>query len=391
MAWNMVDRREQRVRFVVLARERKKPFSQLCQEFGISRPTGYRWRRRFEQEGTPGVEEKSRRPHTSPQRTAAGVEQQIVELRQQRPDWGARKLQPLLAGQGVRLPVITVHRVLLRQGLVRQQDGHPAAVQRFERAAPNELWQMDFKSPKGWGQAVGPLSVLDDHSRYVVRLAQTGSTRTEAVREQLQTAFQECGVPQGMLMDHGVPWWNGQAASGWTELGVWLMRQGIELHFSRIRHPQTQGKVERFHGALEMARRKRGLPEGEPRQAWLDNFRYEYNHVRPHEGLGMRTPASLWHVSPRSYDPNPTAWDYGAGSEVYRLNRNGQLKLQGRWWQVSEALRQQWVEVKPIDQRILVYYCRSLVREINLATQRSTAVDRWVQPSICNACGDNAV
>ena len=392
MAWNMSDVREQRVRFVVRASEAERNLSELCREFGISRPTGYLWLKRWQEQKTAGLEEKSRRPQHSPHKTAEAVEQQIIELRRQRPDWGARKLRRLLAEQGRLLPVITLHRVLLRQGLVRPEDRHEAAVQRFERAAPTELWQMDFKSPKGWEQRVGPLSVIDDHSRYVIRLAQTGTTRSQAVQEQLQQAFAECGVPQAMLMDHGTPWWNAAAPSGWTELTVWLMGQGIRLHFGRYRHPQTQGKVERFHGALEMARRRRGLPGEEQRQAWLDEFRYEYNHVRGHEALGMRTPASVWQPSGRPYDPHPREWEYGAGAEVHRLDGAGQLRLGQRNWLVSQALRRQPVEVKRIgESTLLVYYCQSLVREIDLAAQRSTAVDRWAQPTTCKGCPDNTV
>ena len=392
MPWKMVEIREQRTRFVVRASEAGRNLSQLCREFGISRPTGYRWLGRWKQAKTAGLEERSRRPQHSPQRTPPEVEQQIVELRRQRPDWGARKLQPLLSQQGVKLPVITLHRVLLRHGVVRPQDRHEAAVERFERAAPNELWQMDFKSPKGWNEPVGPLSVLDDHSRYVVALAQTGTTRREAVQQRLAEAFMECGLPEAMLMDHGTPWWNPAAPSGWTELTVWLMRQGIGLHFGRYRHPQTQGKVERFHGALEMARRRRGLPPVEQRQAWLNEFRYEYNYVRPHEALAMRTPASVWRPSERRYQPDPPEWEYGGEAEVHRLNKKGQLQLEGERWAISQALRQQRVQVKRVgEQTLLVYYCQSLVREIDLAAQRSTAVDRWAQPANCKGCGDNAV
>ena len=392
MAWKMTEVGEQRVRFVVRASEAGRNLSELCREFGISRPTGYVWLQRWQQQKTAGLEEKSRRPQRSPQKTAEAVEQQIVELRRQRPDWGARKLRPLLAEQGVQLPVITVHRVLLRHGLVRPEDRHEAAVQRFERAAPNEMWQMDFKSPKGWEQRVGPLSVIDDHSRYVIRLAQTGTTRSQAVRAQLERAFEECGLPESMLMDHGVPWWNGTAAKGWTELTVWLMGQGVRLHFGRYRHPQTQGKVERFHGALEMARRRRGLPGEEQRQAWLDEFRYEYNHVRRHEALGMRTPASVWQPSGRHYDPHPPEWEYEAGAEVQRLDRDGQLRLGRRSWPISEALSGQRVRLQRVgESTILVYYCQSLVREIDLAAQRSTAVDRWAQPTNCKGCPDNTV
>ena len=392
MPWKMVELREQRTRFVIRASEPGQNLSQLCREFGISRPTGYRWRERWEQERAAGLEEKSRRPQRSPRRTAPELEQQIVELRRQRPDWGARKLQPLLAERGIELPVITVHRVLLRHGLVRADDRHEPAVERFERAAPNEMWQMDFKSPKGWEQAVGPLSVLDDHSRYVIALAQTGTTRREAVQERLQQAFVECGLPQAMLMDHGTPWWNPAAPSGWTELTVWLMRQGIGLHFGRYRHPQTQGKVERFHGALEMARRRRGLPEMGQRQAWLDEFRQEYNHVRRHEALGMRTPASLWRPSGRRYQPDPPEWEYDSQAEVHRLNRHGQLPWAARRWPISQALRQQRVEVKRAgEHNLLVYYCQTLVRVIDLAAQRSTAVDRWAQPANRKGCSDNTV
>jgi hypothetical protein len=135
--------------------------------------------------------------------------------------------------------------------------------------------------------------VIDDASRYAIALDGIGTTRAEAVRERLETAFTNCGLPDAMLMDHGTPWWNVQTSGGWTQLTVWLMKQGIQLYFSGIRHPQTQGKVERFHGALELARRRRGLPEPALHQRWLDDFRQEYNHLRPHEALGMKTqPAS---------------------------------------------------------------------------------------------------
>ena len=135
---------------------------------------------------------------------------------------------------------------------------------------------MDYKSPKGWNAAVGPLSVLDDHSRYLLVLQAVWSNHGAHVRERLETAFGDCGVPEAMLMDHGVPWWSATAPTGATGLRVWLMQQGIKLHWSGYRHPQTQGKVERFHGSLERALQARGAPRKEP-QAWLDEYRWEYN------------------------------------------------------------------------------------------------------------------
>ncbi len=324
MAWGTVDVDEQRVRFVVHASQREKSMEELCEEFAISRPTGYAWLRRYQANGIAGVVEKSRRPHCSPGRTAREIEQRVKELRQQRPDWGARKLQVLLGGEGLALPVITIHRILLRHGLVRPQDRHRQAAQRFARGAPNQLWQMDFKGPVGWLAPVGPLSILDDHSGY--------------------------------------------------------------------RHPQTQGKVERFHGSLEAAVQRRGWPTEQKRQQWLDEFRYEYNHVRPHEALGMRTPATVWSKSAREYQARPAAWEYERGAEVRKVTEQGRLHVAGRQWEVSRALMGEWVQLVRLERRILVYYCRSLVRELDLAHQRSTAVDRWWHPTHdCKGSPDNGM
>lgn len=220
-----MDVHEQRVRFVVAATQKSQSFSALCAEYEISRPTGYVWLRRYQQCGVTGIAEQSRKPHYSPRRTASELERQVVEVRLRYPDWGARKLQVVLAREGVTLPRNTIHRILLRHDLVHEPPRGTAALQRFERERPNELWQMDFKGPKGWPQAMGPLSVLDDHSRYLIALADNGSTHGEAVQKQLEEAFQRCGVPEGMLMDHGTPWWSTHTLSGRTHLSLWLMRQ----------------------------------------------------------------------------------------------------------------------------------------------------------------------
>jgi len=372
-----MDVREQRVRFVVAAQRREKTISELCREFDISRPAGYEWLRRYERGGVEAIAERSRRPQRSPRQTGAGIQQQVIELRQRYPDWGARKLQVLLGEQGIELARNTIHRILLRHGLVHPEDRHEAATQRFERSRPNELWQMDFKGPKLWHQAVGPLSVLDDHSRYLVALEAVGSTRSAVVREQLERVFQRCGVPEAMLMDHGVPRWSAQSSGGMTELSVWLMRQGVELHWSRVRHPQTQGKVERFHGELQraLARRRVLVPEV---QVWLDEFRWEHNHVRPHEALGMQRPASRWRPSERPYDPQPPRWEYATGAKVRKVDSQGKLTLAGRNWQISSALSGEWVQVVKLQDRLQVYYCSTLVREIDLVIQRSTMVERWI-------------
>jgi len=375
MAWRSVDVQDQRIRFVVAASRQQASLGALCLEFGITRPTGRLWLKRYRDGGVAALEEHSRRPVSSPRRTDEVIEQRIVALRRACPDWGARKLSVLLRNEGLTVPPATVHRILNRRGLVRVQDRHRPALGRFERELPNQLWQMDFKSPKGWNQPVGPLSILDDHSRYAITLFQTGTTRADAVREQLVEAFTACGMPEAMLMDHGIPWWNASSAGGWTQFTVWLMNQGVRLYLSGIRHPQTQGKVERFHGALEKARRLRGLPEPPLQQRWLDDFRQEYNHLRPHEALGMKTPATCWHPSSQAYDPDPAPWQYPEGSEVQQLDRNGRLWLENRHWQVAGPLADQHVQLTRLDQRILIHYRNTVVRELDLLEQGSTEVE----------------
>jgi len=380
MPWKTMDVQEQRVRFVVAAHRREKTMVALCQEFGISRPVGYEWLKRYRQGGVEGIAERSRRPQKSPRRTEGVEEQRVLELRRRYPDWGARKLRVLLQREGIELARNTIHRILLRHDLIAAEDGRSAAVERFERSAANELWQMDFKGPKLWYRKVGPLSVIDDHSRYLIVLRAVESTHTEQVREPLRDAFCAHGVPEAMLMDHGTPWWSVQSTGGMTKLSLWLMQQGIALHWSRVRHPQTQGKVERFHGELQraLARRRTGMEDA---QSWLDEFRWEHNHVRPHEALAMQTPASRWRPSLRRYDPHPPRWEYPAGAKVLKVDSQGKLTLAGQNWKIGLALAGEWVEVVRLESRCQVYYCTTLIREIDLGIQRLTMVERWIPRS----------
>ncbi len=377
MAWKAMDVQEQRVRFVVAASMESRPFSALCAEYGISRPTGYLWLSRYRRQGLAGIAEQSRRPHHSPTQTGYGLEQKVVQLRQCYPDWGARKLAVLLGRQGIDLPATTIHRILLRYGLVQEADRHRPAVKRFERSRPNELWQMDFKGPKNWPQPIGPLSVIDDHSRFLITLAAAGRPDGGLVKQQLEEAFEQCGLPEAMLMDHGTPWWNWQSFSGRTHLSLWLMRQGIRLHWSGIQHPQTQGKVERFHGSLQRALDHRGM-HGQP-QDWLDAYRLEHNYIRPHEALQMQTPAQLWKPSPRPYDPCRPAWQYPEGAWTLKVDCQGTIDIRDRRWRIGKTLAGERVLIQPLDQRYLVYYCNTLVRELDPARKRSTIVERFLE------------
>ena len=387
MPWNEVNVYEQRIRFAVLATRGGESFQALCERFGISRTTGYKWRDRYLRDGVAGLEEHSRKPHTSPQRTSSELEERVVELRRKWPDWGARKLRVKLAEQGVQLTRITIHRILQRHGMIAEEDQVRPATTRFERSEANQLWQMDFKGlALAWKTGdLMPLSILDDHSRYLLELRAHRGTGGAQVRETLERVFSECGLPDEMLMDHGTPWWNMQGA-GWTRVTVWLMQQGIKVRFCGYRHPQTQGKVERMHGSLNRALKRRGRPGSRDQwQPWLDGFRLEYNQERPHEALGMATPSSRWEPSRRRFDPRPKRWEYEAGSLVLRVGVNGGLGWRGRRWEISRALSHQWVALEPVGERVLVRYCRTTVRELDLKRGRSLPVSvnpqQFVWPS----------
>jgi transposase InsO family protein len=376
VAWGTSGVSERRWQFVVRAASGREPMAGLCREFEISRPTGYLWLDRYRKcRQLQELGEISRRPHQSPTETPAEVQQRVIELRGQYPDWGARKLAVLLAREGVVVPRITAHRILQRHGLVKTGERQRAAVTRFAREAPNELWQMDFKGMPEQRTGCLPLVVLDDHSRYLVGLFATLGTRAEPVQRSLEQAFQRCGMPQAMLMDHGTPWWNMQSASGWTWLTVWLMRHGVRLHLSGLRHPQTQGKVERLNGSMESAMTLRPKQAGQNWQSWLDRHRYEHNHVRPHEALNMDVPAAHWSPSTRCFRRHPRPWDYSQPDQVRLVRENGSIGLRGRCYFVSRALIGERVQLEFLDDRAAVWFCNTLVREFHLESGASHHVD----------------
>jgi transposase InsO family protein len=376
MPWMKVDVDEQRMRFVIRAASKQEPFAKLCEEFGISRPTGYLWRRRYEQtRSLTSLAEHSRRPHRSPQRTAACQEERVVARRRET-GWGAKKLQIILREEdATTLSVRTIHRILDRHGLV-SEEAHSAALGRFQRSAPNQLWQMDSKGkyPLSNGEC-HPLSILDDHSRFAVGLYALSELRSEQAYPCLVETFERYGLPEAMLMDHGALWWS--ASNGWslTWLSVRFIEQGIRLLYGRVAHPQTQGKVERFHRTLGGALRHRGVPQRiEEWKPALDEFRQSYNQRRPHEALEMKRPVEQYVPSARVYQPRPRNWEYPEDSEVWRLNTQGSLVLGQERWFVCRALAGQRVRVERFEGKLLVSYRHMYIREVDLATRTTRAL-----------------
>ena len=208
MTWKAEDVSEQRLKFAIRADGGTEPMTALCAEFGISRPTGYLWLKRYREcDRLQDLAELSRRPHHSPRQTSPGTEERVIFYRKQYPDWGAAKLVELLRREKINIPATTVHRILLRNGLVKDADRHRTALRRFQREAPNQLWQMDFKGMPESRTGCLPLVILDDHSRYLLGLFATSGTKAEPVQKCLTAVFERGGQPEAMLMDHGTPWW----------------------------------------------------------------------------------------------------------------------------------------------------------------------------------------
>lgn len=370
MPFEVKERMEQRIAFVIRAASGKEPMAGLCREFGVSRDTGYRWLRRFRGAGSVGALcELSRRPHSSPRRTDAGVEQRVRELRAQY-GWGAEKIAVLLGREDVTVPVRTVGQILKRLGLIAPQDVPQPATQRFERAQPNELWQMDFKgeyrSPNG---TCYPLTMLDDHSRFNVGLYALPNIQTVTVMPCFIEVFERHGLPEAILCDHGAPWYGTHSEHGLTTLSVWLMRQDLRLYHGRARHPQTQGKIERFHRSIDDHVQHKGVPENlQQWQGRLDFFRHEYNHVRPHQALALDVPANRYHNSPRPYRAEPPEYAYPGDAPIERVNSAGNINHHTRQYFISQALAGQPVQINEVDDTLVIRFRHMYVREIDRNT-----------------------
>jgi transposase len=358
---------DERIRFVAEATKPGANMAKLCRQFEISRPTGYRWLNRFRECGSVAqLYEKTRRPNRSPRKSGEELEQKVAELRG-RHGWGARKLKILLGEEGWETTVITVNRILKRRGLVAAEDSHRPAPKRFEREQPNDLWQMDTKGYYRMADRTvcHPLSIIDDHSRFLVGLYALPNLEGDGVWSCMVRTMREHGVPEQMLMDHGVPWWSNTNGHGLTQFAVRLMEQGIRLLYGRPYHPQTHGKVERVHRTVNERVQQLGHPGSWT--GWgplLARIRQEYNEMRPHEALQMDRPKQHYRPSARPFQQVPRRWEYPENSEVRKLNSQGCIELNGRRYFVCEALAGREVRVQRLDDHILISFCHMYIREL---------------------------
>jgi len=368
MPWNEVTRMSLKQEFVILASEQGVNFSQLCARYGISRKTGYKLLKRYKEFGLDGLQDKSRRPINSPNATADAVIKDIINTRLKHPCWGARKIKQFLEKKGVNnLPASsTIHEILNRNNLLDPEESSKhMAFKKFEHEAPNDLWQMDFKGDFMIEQKkCFPLTVLDDHSRYSIMIKACETQTFEAVHMSLIDAFRRHGLPKRMNMDNGSPWAGRRGSDGYTRLTAFLIRLGIIISFSRPHHPQTNGKIERFHRTFKAeALTYSHYDSFEEAQDGFDKWRTLYNTQRPHQAIGMRTPIERYKISDRTYPEVLPPIEYGADDEVRKVQSDGTISYKGNTYKISKALVGQPVALRPTEQdrsRDVIYCCQKV-------------------------------
>jgi len=372
MPWMTKNTVTLRHEFVNLARSEAANVSELCRRFGISRKCAYKWLARARGGGADALEDRSRRPLRSPSKTAAAIEKRIVAMRTQHPAWGPRKLRRRLEDLGgSELSAVSTFGAILRRRelLAAPESERPRPWVRFERSAPNELWQMDFKGhfALGRGGRCHPLTVLDDHARYLLGLRACAQENDATVRPQLLGLFARYGLPENLLCDNAPPW--SGCAGQWTALAIWLVRLGVRVLHGRPYHPQTQGKEERFHRTLQAeVLCRRDLRDLAHSQALFDQWRPIYNEQRPHQALAMATPASRYTPSPRSLPAALPPIEYGPQDLVRHVKTKGEITWQNRTYYIGHGFAREPVAIRATatDGLHELYFCHQRLGWIDL-------------------------
>jgi len=372
MPFKVTTTMDQRREFVLLADQEGVNRRALCRRFGISPTTGKKWRDRAHAEGLDALGDRSRRPHTAPSQTPPDIEARVIAVRTAHPTWGGRKIHAWLRDRGgLPTPPVpsTITGILHRAHLIDPGTTRPLRYGRFEHAAPNDLVQLDFMGHRAMQRGrVHPLTLIDDHSRFVLGLWACPHEQGVLVQRHLTACFARYGLPQALLTDNGPPWgsaWPG--AITWLE--AWLIRLGIRVVHGRFRHPQTQGKIERWHRTLGTDLFQFGpFPDLAATQAAFDTFRTTYNTERPHDALGLAVPASRYQPSPRSFPERLPEIVYSEDHTVQVVTDKGWIWVAQQKVFISEALRGLPVGVRPtsVDGVFVVRYCDQAIKRIDL-------------------------
>lgn len=347
MPWECKTVEKLREEFVVAAINCSN-FSLLCREFGITRKTGYKWLGRYNEGNS--LSDKSRKPLNISNKTSEHIENLIVAVRLENPGWGAKTIKKVLENQGYNnIPCIkTVNNILNRYNCISKEASlnHKPFV-RFQKDKCNQMWQTDFKGEflTKNNKYCYPLTIIDDHSRFSIKIAPFERT-ANVVIPSFKTAFEEYGVPDSVLSDNGAQF--AGFRQGYTQFEKWLMNHNVLPIHGRFKHPQTQGKIERFHRTMKDELLKHHtFDDLDDANNNLQCWREKYNNIRPHEALGMNCPADIYTPSERQYIDDVKKYEYGGEYHIIKVNSWGYVRFAD--WQIylSETMVGEYIEFRP--------------------------------------------
>lgn len=359
MPWECKTLEHTRQEFITKAIAKTDSISALCREYGISRPTAYKWIERYK--NGENLSDKSHEPLFKPLKTLPHTEEVILDARIQHPTWGARKLKRFLENKGYEeLPAIsTISNILKRNGCISKQasDTH-TPWKRFEKDFPNQLWQMDYKGHFAMlnAERCHPLTILDDHSRYSLCVDAKNDEKWITTKASIERVFCEYGLPNAILCDNGKPW--GDSNNGYSLFDLWMMQLNILPIHGRPFHPQTQGKEERFHRTMKTDLLSRvPMHNIEHAQREFNSFRHCYNNERPHGALNLDVPAKHYKPSKRTYNELLYEPQYDDGECLRKVNYKGYISINRHRYYLGETFINKYLKIvyQPDDIVALCY------------------------------------
>lgn len=358
MPWDEQTRMDQRVRFIGALESFRFTMTELCRAHGISRKTGYKWAQRWCEEGSSGLEDRSRAPQSQPLRTDSRCEEMLVAARHRHPTWGSRKLLFRLRATHPHLPWpadSTGGGILKRHGLVeprrcRRSSSRPAKPL-AEANSANALWAVDFKGEFRTGdrQLCYPLTATDRFSRYLLGCRGRKSTSHAGARPVFERWFAEYGLPEAILSDGGLPFSSSRSPCRLSRLSVWWLKLGIRPVVIQPGKPQQNGSHERMHRTLKQATARPPAASFWRQQIAFDLFRREFNEDRPHEALEMKMPSDLYQPSPRPFPSQLQELSYPGHYEVRKVRSSGEFKWRGEVLFLSEVLSGEAIGLEETD------------------------------------------
>jgi len=347
MPWQETRPMDQRLQFVADHQRALYDMTALCARYGVSRRTGYKWLARYAAEGPRGLEDRTHAPHRCPHRIAAELAALLLATRRAHPTWGPAKVVQYLAPRHPAVDtwpaVSTVADLLARHGLVakrrrRRPLVHPGTVP-LRTSAPNDPWTADFKGQFKTRDGVYcfPLTVADQHTRYLLAVHALLNTRAVGARAAFECAFRTYGLPQAIRTDNGVPFAN-TGLHGLTQLSVWWLRLGIQHQRIRPASPQENGAHERMHRTLKAETTRPPARDLQQQQRAFTAFRRAYNAERPHAALAGDTPGARYTPSPRPYPARLPALEYPGHFTVKLVTNAGTIRFKQRLLFLAHAL-----------------------------------------------------